>query len=272
MLTSIWEFNKKASKPKVKEELPKTQLLAPLLDKYLEDQQPDLEGGHRRGFVFHPSQITRDACPRKLQIEFLTNAIGNNWIVGAKPIDGRLRRIFDNGTMTHRRLQKYLKDMSAFPEYGVNLVQEEAPIFEPIYRIGGHTDGIIEINGERFILEIKTINSYGFNKLKEPYAKHVDQAHLYMYCTGIKKALFFYEDKNTQKVKDFVVDFDPVIMSIILEKLGAIKEAIINKRLVESEYLTCNKCDFKDICKMSWEDLFKPGYFDWEKGEWIDAE
>lgn len=87
---------------------------------------------------------------------------------------GRLQRIFDNGTAVHERLQRYLLRHSI-------LLLDEAPLYNPIYNILGTTDGLLLVDNSIVVLEIKSINSYGF-KLNKPLQKHLEQASIYLYC------------------------------------------------------------------------------------------
>ena len=113
-------------------------------------------------------------------------------------IDARTRRIFDNGTHVHIRLQEYLL------EQGV-LISDEVPCINEEYNIQGHTDGFLSIGKENSnrvlvpkgvlkakvdvttysrvaILEIKSINSANFTQLKDAKEAHKEQAMIYCYC------------------------------------------------------------------------------------------
>lgn len=91
-------------------------------------------------------------------------------------VDARTRRIFDNGTYVHERLQKYLK------EAGILLV-DEAPVINDEYCIQGHTDGILKLSDKELgILEIKSINSRNFSELKSEKPEHKRQGLIYAYC------------------------------------------------------------------------------------------
>lgn len=91
-------------------------------------------------------------------------------------ISPRLRRIFDNGTKTHERLQKYLLDQGM-------LIMDEVPVHNYRYNIQGHTDGVLKLSpAERGILEIKSINSESFANLKDAKPEHKEQGLLYAYC------------------------------------------------------------------------------------------
>lgn len=92
-------------------------------------------------------------------------------------IEPRVRRIFDNGHGVHERLQGYLMKMGV-------LLMDEVPLVHEEDEIQGHTDGIMsmkKIPTEVEILEIKSINSRQFAKLKEEKPEHRAQAQVYMY-------------------------------------------------------------------------------------------
>lgn len=91
-------------------------------------------------------------------------------------IDARTRRIFDNGTKTHERLQAYLAEQGM-------LLMDEIPVLNQYYNIQGHTDGLLAISKvEKAILEIKSINSNGFSQLKDAKEEHKQQGLSYVYC------------------------------------------------------------------------------------------
>lgn len=91
-------------------------------------------------------------------------------------IDARTRRIFDNGTGVHVRLQDYLKSCGL-------LLMDEVPIINSEYNIQGHTDGILKLSdSELGVLEIKSCNSRIFGELKAEKPEHKKQGLIYLYC------------------------------------------------------------------------------------------
>lgn len=91
-------------------------------------------------------------------------------------VDARTRRIFDNGTKTHERLQEYLLKQGM-------LLMDEVPVHNYEYNIQGHTDGVLKLSAsERGILEIKSINSNGFSALKGAKEEHRKQGLVYIFC------------------------------------------------------------------------------------------
>lgn len=91
-------------------------------------------------------------------------------------VDARTRRIFDNGTCVHERLQSYLKSQGM-------LLMDEVPLVNEYYNIQGHTDGILKLSDRELgVLEIKSINSKGFSELKSEKPEHRKQGLVYLYC------------------------------------------------------------------------------------------
>lgn len=97
------------------------------------------------------------------------------------PIDARTRLIFDNGDSMHERYQRYFRKMGV-------LLMDEVPLLHEEMEIQGHTDGFLRRKGARGkkkatqILELKSINSRGFQALKEAKEDHRAQANVYIYC------------------------------------------------------------------------------------------
>ena len=91
-------------------------------------------------------------------------------------VDARTRRIFDNGTGVHERLQAYLKKQGM-------LLMDEVPVINELYNIQGHTDGILKLSKDELgVLEIKSINSKGFSELKSAKPEHQKQGLVYLFC------------------------------------------------------------------------------------------
>ena len=116
-------------------------------DRAIDVNAPSQIGGCLRSRYYSRTQASRD-----------TNAV-----------DARTRRIFDNGTKTHERLQQYLEEQGM-------LLMDEVPVYNATYNIQGHTDGILALGAvEKGVLEIKSINSNGFSNLKTVKEEHRKQ-------------------------------------------------------------------------------------------------
>lgn len=136
------------------------------LDQYLLSLND--KDGDRRWDINSPSSASK--CERAIVYGRL------DYESDANAIDARTRRIFDNGTETHERLQKYMMDEGM-------LKMDEVPVFLDRLQIQGHTDGLLQLNRyELGILEIKSINTNGFSKLLDARDDHKEQALVYMVC------------------------------------------------------------------------------------------
>ena len=112
-------------------------------------------------------------------------------------VDARTRRIFDNGTKTHERLQQYLAEQGM-------LLMDEIPVLNEYYNIQGHTDGLIAVSKvEKAILEIKSINSNGFTQLKTAKDEHVQQGLSYVYCVEERRK---YLHEHYDSLEDLEAD------------------------------------------------------------------
>jgi hypothetical protein len=107
-------------------------------------------------------------------------------------VDGRQRRIFDNGTGVHERLQAYLKKQGM-------LLADEIPVINTEYSIQGHTDGLLKLSSAEIgVLEIKSINSKGFSSLKGAKENHKLQGISYIYCLEERRKALHEKYKNMQ--------------------------------------------------------------------------
>lgn len=261
------------------------------LDQFLLQQGAGLEDGDRKSVCNSPSSSLGCCRANYYQRQGIQRDV----------VEPRLRRIFDNGTEVHNRLQRYFHKMGL-------LLMDEVPLINDEYEIQGHTDGIITLTGNPSvceILEIKSINTHQFSKLKEPKLEHRAQAQVYIFCsehhrkllqekypthaefkksefkrrlhyrkyylhlkTGsnytrsekirnkvnqhiqmdnilynvtkpITKAVVLYEDKNTQDMKEFLIELDNTLMDEVLEKFKISNEAW------EKQELPCRECKSK---------------------------
>lgn len=139
------------------------------IDNYLATNE---EENDRAVDVNSPSQVFK--CMRSLYYA-RTGAESDGFT------DPRLQRIFDNGTHMHLRIQEYLTKEGS-------LVMDECPCIDAEANIQGHTDGILKMTEQEYaILELKSMNSILFGKLKEPKPEHIAQAMIYMYCTECRR-------------------------------------------------------------------------------------
>lgn len=193
--------------------------------------------------AFHPSEIAGEdkLCYRKMYYQYAKLPPDSNYVDAAQA-DNKLLRLFDLGSMVHLYLQYNLWRMGLLEEAEAAVVSEE-------FGVSGKTDGIIVYEGERMVLEIKTITTFGFAKLTKPYEKHINQASIYAHFKGLSKILFIYYDKNTSDMKYFIEEVNvKFVAKFKREAEPVIKKYNTNLRKTRSADVTKHTVGFDRIC------------------------
>jgi len=174
-------------------------------------------------------------CPRALWFAFKK--------FPKKEKDPRVIRILENGDYTHMRIMSSLFSMGLVKAVELSLENE---------LIKGRCDGVIVINNEPYVLEIKSINSFAFKKLESPKAEHLKQLMLYLHYFKINKGIFLYENKDSQELKEFVVNYNPDIAESVIKEFRILKHMIENDILppipLRIEEWECRFCDYREEC------------------------
>lgn len=178
-------------------------MLTQRIDTYLRNRpRPDRQKG-----VFHCSDLH---LPISRLVSLYIN--GSNERFPAQTL-----RIFDCGTFLEKRLLQYLDEI---------LISSNVPVEDPSLELVGEVDALIELNGKEFVLEVKSINSRGFQKLRQPPKAHLWQVQGYLRCSGIEQAILLYENKDSQEFREFHIPVDPVIQNEIAKKLKQCRHII----------------------------------------------
>lgn len=154
---------------------------------------------------------------------------------------------------------------------------------EFIYRY----DGILNVDGKRSILEIKTVYASGYQSIEQsPKEEHVLQAVSYMLFEGLDKAYILYAGRDNGYLKQHEVNFCEGKVCVnfqetdlmdkwreLIDKLGTLKVNIETSILPERDFSIalknsngviaesfqkdnqkfksdwrCSYCNFKDLC------------------------
>ena len=98
---------------------------------------------------------------------------------------------------------------------------------DPKYNFKGNCDGVIELEKgdpkSRYVIDFKTINEGGFSYLKKPDMKYVIQLRIYMWLTGVRKGVIYYEDKNRHQLREMIIHYDEGVIDFIKEKSSKLK-------------------------------------------------
>jgi len=200
-----------------------------------------------RNRVIRPSEI--GDCPRKIVCSILRFPF-------EKIITPRQQRIFDMGDFVHKRYLRYY-----IPRIGcaakIEIVKKgkvkledfiEITLRNPEHWLKGKPDAVIinKKNGLQYIFELKSIKQEAFAVLAKPDWNYIAQVHIYMFMTGIPRAVVFYENKNDQDTKDFIIKQDDRIIKKLLNKIKTIQTYVeeydTTKQVPECEFTRYNEC------------------------------
>lgn len=135
-------------------------------------------------------------------------------------------------------------------------------------RIVGKTDGVLEIEGERWGLEVKTANANFIATLLEPLKDHVFQENCYLhllntqYHLGLKRAKIFYVNpdcifrRGGFPTLEFDIEYDPAYWEMALaaaSNLVDVKEQLEGGTLKKLPDRICDSpyCGRAKLCPMA---------------------
>lgn len=220
----------------------------------------------RRAPGYHPSQMY-DFCARREVLD--------HWFPQphADFIPPELQMIFDWGTAWHWMVQNhyfgpmgilfgswrcntcaktvkdcFMPDPCATchgarewkpPRYGGYWTYIEPHLYDKDWKVPGHGDGIFILNrqldGPRSLLEIKTINGYGFERLRGPTEPHLFQINIYLWLAKLEECWLTYwtKDAKQQKPKVYRVRYDPSIVEETKKRIDLHRRHWPSKTLCE---------------------------------------
>ena len=223
-------------------------MLREIIDKYYLDKEKDKDREQHHFYVTDAGK-----CGRAVFFKF-KNA-------PRKEINANILRLFDHGDHIHQLIMSPLLSMRE-----IHVVASEVNI-PPQEIISGRSDAIVSDGKDLYVLDIKSMNSMIFDRLKEPKEENVDQLQLYLHYFRIPKGILLYVNKNTLDLKEFIIELDEKRAESLINSLKDVKkdidEGFVPSRLFDyPSNWQCRYCQFRSICgkagpnKVSW-DSFK---------------
>ena len=187
---------------------PQDKWLLKELDKYLTGEFSPMEAGK-----FYPSALG-NTCDRYLYLAY-------NGFIKERPLDAKLQRIFDNGSYLEERMEDYFANLDI-------LISRELRVKLDYPVISGRVDFVLTHDKYKEIaLELKSINTRGFNALKQaPKPEHEIQLQIYLNLLPLDHGVVLYENKNDQQLKAFELQRDPIKWKEITDRCLRIMEMI----------------------------------------------
>jgi len=192
----------------------KTTVNAPA-DLWLEEMiDASLEGVMQapKAGVFYPSALG-NPCDRYLWLCY-------NGLMIDQTLPAKLERIFQNGNSLEDRVDKWLSKLNI-------LIDRELSVKQDIPPISGRIDFIINhATYNHMPVELKSINTNGFSKLRSPKPEHSVQLQIYLNMGNYDIGTVLYENKNDQKIKSFLVERNIQAWDDILNRCFTIQEML----------------------------------------------
>lgn len=178
---------------------------------------------------------------------------------GQVRIDPQSETIFDDGNWRHHRWQTIFRDMERVlgrENFKVISIEEKVSI-DDLY-MSGHLDITVWIKGYgRIVIDIKGINDRGFTRIlteDTPVEKHVEQLMAYCEARGVYKGMLFYENKNDNRWRCYLIKWDQSIWEKVQnwasEVVTALEHEKLPKRDVECQSGTFlyDRCPYAKWC------------------------
>lgn len=213
----------------------------------LYEQREAVSGGHRAHLG---ASVIGHACERYLWLLF-------RW-AHREAFDGRMLRLFEYGKRFEERITDELRDI------GVEVHCSDE--FGQQYRVqavhghfGGSLDGaalgLPEAPKTWHVLEFKSANDKSFNELlksgvREAKPLHWAQMQIYMGLTGMERALYLVENKNTSALYQERVHFDAVEFAKLLARAERVIQAAEPPPRLSADpaWFACKFCPFHELC------------------------
>lgn len=109
------------------------------------------------------------------------------------------------------------------------IIYEEFELKSQNFNITGHPDGIILIDGKKWLLELKTINDFGFKDViarGQPKDDHILQSNMYMGMLKIYQALVVYFNKDSGAWRQFYIKYDNALVRSKLDSITYMRQCI----------------------------------------------
>ncbi len=184
-----------------------------------------------------------DVCNRRIFYYMTCGELANE-------IDTDLIAIFEEGKEQEPAVRRYLSEL------GYEIKKAGYTENWDKFGISGQLDGTLDIDGKRFIVEIKTVSEYAWESIQTVkdmtdgyYLKWYAQLQTYLLMFNYDKGLFILKRKQSKQIRIIEVDLDYEYAEGLLKKAELIKQAITTN--TPPEFLgvvrECKKCPFFSV-------------------------
>lgn len=201
--------------------------------------------------------IKKEERPREIGVYFpseLSFCLRRNYYLytQTKPLDDDTARVFEVGNIFHEFMDKVVKDGTFDSKAEKSLVVVDT-IEELV--ISGRLDNLVVVKqgDQPIVLEFKSTRS--LNYVNEAKHEHILQIQPYLKTVRAKTGLIVYIEKDSLKVKQFKIEYDPKLFLELMNRARRLHRSLMDKRMPEAEAKKnpvmswmCNYCAFKEEC------------------------
>ncbi|HEX9502853.1 MAG TPA: hypothetical protein VF974_00840 [Patescibacteria group bacterium] len=149
-----------------------------------------------------------------------------------KPWDTLTNARFKSGWKLHEKYQELFLKYGKVVYFNDNLTTPELDYshFDDTRLLWFSPDAILEVEGERMVIEIKGYKAETFDKMDESGDPPIDahkQVNLYLHLLELKHGLILVENKNTQEPKVWCVEYDKELVQPYLDRIYQFKGALL---------------------------------------------
>ena len=233
--------------------------LTPLIDAYmierirsprrLEAVTLDLVDRPRPGGRLSPSSVA--GCQRQAVFKFAGVEVKNR-------TDPDFELLMEEGKWHHHKWQTRFADMQiVLGKDRFKLISIEQAVQIPELYVAGSSDALVRINGKKWVIDFKSINTFGFNYVYQNHApkeEHVKQVLSYCVAHGIKRGMLLYDHKDSKDYKVFTIKFSEESWHDVEKWCKAVIHKIKRQQL-PAKHPDCSrgsflfeKCPFAPLC------------------------
>jgi hypothetical protein len=199
-----------------------------------------------RGASFSASGVSN--CMRRQVLQFLDAP------TAPRPTDTTWESLLLDGHWRHLRWQACFLQLGivARDEDGRPLL--EVPIELPEHRVRGTVDAILELDGERWVCDIKGAHEGSFALVQQGQVPrmYLWQLMCYQLGTGLDNAMMFVECKGDQRLAESHLRPDPAEWGVLRARLRGLNRHLDLRRLpnplAEFPKGECRRCPYQAGC------------------------
>ena len=169
-------------------------------------------------------------------------------------IQGAVSKMFTNNINCHwLDIGRYVRENGLSDVVVRQQIGFETKLYNQRYNISFMCDGLIEYNGVKYILEIKTETSRKWFSRSGVDKKHYNQAIAYSCSLDLEDVIFLYVSRDTLDIKSYMFhvtdDMRKGLIDYVVDVEGYVDRHIAPPKDADIPRSVCNYCVYKTACR-----------------------